>query len=352
MASRSRTATPRIRTSERATFKRCRWRWWQAYREGLKPRRTKPALLFGEWVHVALARWYCGPGPKRGPHPAETFKDIATAQEQFFKTQEATEEEAAKYEDLYDLGIVLLEEYINTYGRDDSWHIISPEQTFRFGISWPEVRDRPWVPHHWFDRKLLALYIGTFDLVYLDLVNELIWLGEHKTARSIGTDHLALDEQAGSYVSIAARSLAKQGLLRKGQRIHGIMYNFLRKGLPDPRPRNEDGYCLNKDGSISKVQPKPLFLRHPVPRTSAARRNQLIRIQDDATVMEAVRRGYEPVTKTPHWSCARFCEFFDICRLHEEGGNWEDLRDVQFTVEDPYADHRKSADDTPTFEFG
>lgn len=345
--------TPHIRTSERGTFKRCRWRWWQAYREGLKPKRTKPALLFGEWVHVSLARWYCGPGAKRGPHPAETFSKTATALEHFFKTEEATEEEVAKYEDLYDLGIVLLDEYIKEYGRDEHWHIISPEQTFRFGISWPEVTDRLWVPHDRFDRKLLALYIGTFDLVYLDLVNELIWLGEHKTAKSVSVDHLVLDEQAGSYVSIAARSLIKQGLMKPGQRIHGINYNFLRKGLPDPRPRDEAGYCLNKDGSRSKVQPKPLFLRHPVPRTSVARRNQLLRIQDDAISMEAVRIGHEPVTKTPHTSCARFCEFFDICRLHEEGGNWEDLRDVQFTVEDPYADHRrKSTDDSPTFEFG
>jgi len=340
------TRTPHVRTWERNRFKRCRWAWWQSCREGLKPKRTKPALLFGEWVHVALARWYCGPGLKRGPHPAETFKEVAVAQEHFFKVADATEEELAKYEDLHSLGIVLLEEYVNHYGIDDSWHIISPEQTFQFGVSWPE-----WL-EYLKDRPLLAEYDGTFDLVYLDLINDLIWLGEHKTAKSVGTDHLVLDEQAGSYVSVAARTLAKQGLLRKGQRIHGINYNFIRKGKPDERPKDAQGYYLNKNGSRSKVQPKPLFIRHPVQRTSAARRNQLLRIQDDIGLMELVRRGYEPITKTTHHSCARFCEFFDICRLHEEGANWTDLRDVSFTVQDPYADHRKSTDDTPTFEFG
>lgn len=375
---------PEVRGSEKQLFKRCPWAWNQAYRHGMRSKRTADPLWFGELVHIALAAWYCGPGLKRGPNPAETFARLAVEEEmRFFKTEDATEEDRARYTDLRELGATMLQGYVDRYGRDDSWHVISPEQTFSFNIPFPE--------HGWEDetREFLARYVGTYDLVYRDLTSDWIWLGEHKTAKTIRVDHLPLDDQAGPYFATARRTLLNQGLIRPSDHFKGIMYNFLRKALPDLRPVDSEGYACNKPtkadyitaiqahqpdaltgkesleklahiaealkvqvlGERSKVQPSPLFKRHPVPRTRAEQKSQLQRMQDDLVVMEMTRRGEIPITKTTHWSCAKLCDFYDICRLHEHSGNWKELRSVSFRVEDPYAAHRKSTDEMGTFEL-
>lgn len=336
---------PDIRTSERVTWKRCQQRWWWSYREGLKPKGTvSDALAFGEWVHVAFAAWYCGPGKARGPEPVETFKLIADDALRMIKTKDATEEKVAEYTTLADLGVVLLEEYIQRYGRDEQMLMIQPEKTFRLDIPFPD----------WYGettRKVLARYVGTVDGVYRDAATGLLWLIEHKTAKTIRIDHLPLDEQAGSYWAIIVRSLLAEGLIKPNEKLKGIMYNFVRKGLPDARPVDAQGYSLNKDGSRSKVQPAALFKRHPVTRTRAERASQLLRIQTDAAQMELARTGEIPLSKTPHWSCARLCEFSEMCKLHEASGNWQEYKRLMFRTEDPYADHRKSTEDVGSFEF-
>lgn len=380
---------PEVRGSERQLFKRCPWAWYQAYRQGLRPKRTADPLWFGELHHIALAAWY-HPGKKRGPHPAETFTKLAQDEEmRFFRTEDATDEDRAKYTDMRELGVTMLEGYVNLYGRDEAWEVLSPEKTFSFNVPFPG---------HWSDevRDYLARYVGTYDLAFRDLTTGWIWLGEHKTAKTIRTDHLPLDDQAGPYFATARNTLLKAGLMSPKEHFKGILYNFLRKGLPDGRPVDDKGYACNKPvkadyllafeqssinpkqlehwgispkakleelqqwadhaglvvlGERSKVQPAKLYLRHPVTRTRAEQKTQLQRIQDDLVLMEMARRGEIPITKTTHSSCARFCNFYDMCRLHETSGNWKELRSIAYRVEDPYAAHRKSTDEIATFEF-
>lgn len=370
---------PQIRTSERVLFKRCKQAWWWAYREGLKPKRAKTALQFGEWYHVALAAWYL-PGLKRGPHPAETFARIADADMVYIKTQDATEEEVAEWTDLKTLGVTMLEGYVDSWGLDERWEVIEPERTFTFDIPWPE-----W----WGEdvRALLARYVGTYDLVIRDLATGWIWIIEHKTAKTIRVDHLPLDEQGGTYYAIASRALRKAGLISSKEVVKGVLYNFSRKALPDLRPKDPQGYATNKPekrhyiaalegqveglarmslaqlesaaaaldvpvlGDRSKTQPSPLFHREPMPRTRAELRSQLVRIQNDAGTMEVYRRGELPITKTTHWSCAKLCDFYQMCRLHETSGNWQDIRNIAYRVEDPYAAHRKSTEEIGSFEL-
>lgn len=337
---------PQIRAnSEGVLFDRCQQAWWWAYREGLKPKGSvSDALAFGQWVHAALAAWYVGPGLKRGPHPAETFKLVADEGIRHFKTTEPTDEEAAKYTDLLSLGIAMLEGYVQLYGRDEKMLIIQPEKTFSFSMPFPA-----W----WGEatRTVMANAVGTVDNVYRDAETGWLWLDETKTAKSIRTDHLSLDTQAGRYWAIIARSLINEGLIKPNEKLKGIRYNFLRKGMPDPRPVDDQGYALNKDGSRSKAQPAALFKRHPVPRTRAARVNILTRMQDQAAKMEMHRSGELPLGKTPHWSCSRFCDFFRMCQLHEDGGNWEEYKGLMFNVVDPYADHRKSTEEPWSFDL-
>lgn len=382
-----------LRTSERALFQRCQWAWWQAIMEGLVPRGSVAThFWFGTGVHLALALWYCGPGTKRGPHPAETWLKYAEKELHFIKSKKDLDEGTEqKYIDSRELGEVMLNGYVEKYGRDEHMYIIQPEQTFSLDIPWPDPR--PALFAH-IKRMLLTRYVGTYDLVWRNLVNDWLLLEEHKTAMTVRTDHLTLDNQGGSYWTMAYRTLLRAGLIKPGDRLRGIEYNFLRKALPDPRPTDAEGYYLNKPlkadyiaaieaerqkmpgkrpgsswigppltgketlamlqeiankidvqvlGARSKVQAQPLFERHIIHRTSKERRTQLVRIQQEAMGIEVVRSGILPPTKSPTRSCSWDCMFFTMCELHEQGGDWESFRDLQFRRRDWYADHRQKS---------
>lgn len=383
---------PILRTSERSAFKRCPAKWWWAYREGLKPRGAeKTPLWFGTLVHIALADWYL-PGTKRGPHPAETFKRLAGDAVTSIKVQDADEETLAQYVDGVELGVKMLEGYVAKYGTDPQWHFISAEQAFQLPVPWPSGdRQLLWEVE---DGEIMLTYAGTFDGVYRDLSTGRFELLETKTAKAIVTSHLTLDDQAGSYWAVASYVLRKQGLLKEGENITSINYNFLRKALPDDRPRDAEGYATNKpiklhyinamrekavvtdDGSRavidaktlgklkledlatlaersdltvlgdrSKQQPTELFHREQVHRTRPERRTQLERIQNEALHMQAVRERMLPVIKRPTRDCTWDCDYFTMCELQERGGDWKTHRQVAFIQLDPYADHRKSTDD-------
>lgn len=324
---------PLIRTSERRTFKECPWAWWQIWREGLKPRGAEADhFWFGTGVHLALAEWYSGPGLVRGPHPVETWLEYVGEEERDMRLK--GHDEDAKFVDAKALGESMLTRYVEVYGEDESWEVIQPEMPFQIQI-----------PYRKKDGTM-AIYAGTIDLVYRDLETGGIKLGEHKTAANISVTHLQIDDQAGAYWAIASKILQEKGVLRRGDIIEGITYNFLRKVFPDDRPVNKLGQKLNKDGSVSKRQPKPEFERHHVERSQRERRTQLLRIQNEATWMDLARRHPDSIMKSPRYDCARRCQLYTLCELNERGGNaWLEYREAMFVRKDPYADHRKSAEE-------
>lgn len=380
--------TPILRTSERRAFKRCQRRWWWGWREGLKPVGAESTpLWFGTGIHLGLAEWYLPgmskrSGVNRGPHPAETFEAFAGDAMRSVKVATATEERVAQYEDGSRLGVILLEEYVKHWGRDESWSFIQAEKTFSLDIPWPGAdRQSLYVVDE--QTGSLVQYKGTYDGVYRDLVDGRIKLLETKSAKAIQLTHLTLDDQAGSYWAVASHTLRAEGLIKPDESIAGINYNFLRKALPDDRPTDAEGYACNKPkkedytktfagwgstadyskftlanleaeaksrkltvlGERSKVQPSPLFVRELVHRTRPERQTQLRRIQDEAVQMQAIRDGLLPMTKNPNRDCSWDCDFFGICELEERQGDWRALAKIAYRVEDPYSDHRKSAED-------
>lgn len=326
-----------IRTSERLAFRRCRQKWWWAWREGLRPPFAAGSLWFGEGIHVALAAYY-GKGGKRGPHPAETFDAWVGEERRRIFTMPNPKVDETEIVDAKELGLAMLNSYVEHYENDAGLKFIVTEQPFQMTLD-----------HKSSVAQLLGSsvvgtfdYCGTFDGVFRDEDGK-PWLIEHKTAKSIETGHLPLDDQAGSYWMVATNVLRKLQLIKPTEELEGIRYNFLRKALPDSRPTNADGMALNKDGSVSKVQPAPFFQREDVFRFAAERKVQLERIRDEALEMALVKNGVLPVTKNTTKDCRWDCPFFNMCQLHEAGDDWKDYRDMMYTVEDPYKDHRKSA---------
>lgn len=373
-----------MRTSERHSLKHCSQQWYWSQVEGLRPNRSSTPLWFGSAVHEALAAWYLK-GVKRGPHPAETFVSVLDADRSMLVFDEDDESE---YVSAIELGTDMLNRYVEEYGQDESWDVIAVEQKGSIILSRPEMKifgqTRPKVAR-W------MRYNFTWDGVYRDLEDGQIKLMEHKTAASIVTTHLPMDDQAGSYWAIANRTLQKSGVLGEGDSIVGINYNFLRKALADTRPRNADGHYTNKPvkadyieqitaratagqlklygtptdkmtlkaleeiadsiglevlGEVSKVQPPAFFERHLVYRSNAEREKQIRRIQDEGVFAEAYRKGFLPLTKTPDKMACNWCQFKRMCELDEQGDQYavEAFKETMFHIEDPYTVYKKGTE--------
>lgn len=327
----------RLTTSERISWARCPQQWWWAYREGFTPRTPdRGARWFGAGVHEVLAQWYLE-GKRRGLRPDVAFAKWIGSERDWPLPSSVTED---WNDDVFvgagELGKAMLLSYYKTYGTDDQWDIIFTEQ---FGeVLIPQENGDASEP--------LALYSFVFDGVLF--WEGQYWLLEHKTAARIMTIHLPHDEQAGSYWLLAEIFLKSIGVMGKKAKLAGIIYNFLRKAMPDTRPRTPGGAYLNQDGSVSKRQPAPFFVRpDPVERSRGERRSILANIQKQAGVMLAQREGDIPLWKNRTRECV-FCDFYAMCQLHDddpsETGPWTEYASAMFIRRDPYAyQRRKSA---------
>lgn len=327
-----------VRSHERMDYKRCPTKWYFHWRLGLVSKtKTFGALDLGTWMHNGLADWY-QEGTSRGGILAELVAHHSGVAITSAEREGATEAQLEKAEELQALALAMSDAYQTHYGGDLGVRVISAELPLEFTFPGSVLhRLKP-------------------DLVYVDL-NDDVWLMEHKTAASIRTEHLVLDDQARPYGAMAARSLERLGLLR-GRRFKGIMYNFMRKALPDEREANEKGQYLNKNGTVSKRQPPPLFVRHPVTMTKEGRRVTLERIRRETTEIVDVTRQLRTkrldpldLPKTPHRSCPRFCDYFTICHMQENGVDTQDFRKAQYIRQDPYLYDEDSTEDRATFEM-
>lgn len=389
---------PLLRQSERGVFKKCQWAWYQEYVRGIRPMVEKGMELaeFGTLVHVCLAEYYL-PGTKRGVHPAETWQKLAKDVIASIRTMEQQDDElVAKWEDFYTLGIELMVAYVDYYQGDPHWDILDAER--RFEVLIPDVR----VPRQVSQRGRrvytpIVKLVGTMDLCYRDLNQEdnkkrpIVKALDHKTIGRIEKNppHLIMDEQAGTYIAVATHTFREQGLIEKDEVVKGMEYNMIKRAALDTRPRDEQGLAHNQPqkkhyiaaldargmswsgdpmkkslaelaelasditvyGEVSADQDGGSFYRFFVPRTPTERQRQIVRISEEARVMDDVRHGRLPILKTPTKDC-RWCKFFDMCELDENGQLDDYFIETTMKKFDPYADHREDADNSKKVSDG
>lgn len=351
-AVRKRPPTPQLRTSERSTFKRCRWQWDRNYNDRVRPLREAPALRFGTLIHKALEERY-PPGIKRGPKPAQTFEKLYEADvKDAWDNWGFRADEDEEWHNAGELGVDMLEHFIEVYGRDEDWKVLGSEVTFKvpiYGMVVPE--QDAIVPAMPGDRgaKLLFHYVGTMDGVWQSRMDEGIRIVDWKTTKNDPTrlQHLILDEQATAYWTWGVDHLIAKKIIkpRQVEALDGMLYTFMRKAKRDARPRNAQGHYLNKDGSISKSQPPPYFHRELVYREEASREVARARVIEEWMEMTNFKHLPEErrlTIKTPGsgpMSHCNFCPFRDACELHEAGADWRDLMEVTMVSWNPYAAH-------------
>lgn len=336
-----------VRSSERKRFKRCVKAWYWEWRKGLVPRAAQfGALDLGTWMHTALANWY-QKGTRRNGDLREHFSIAADRAIGQAQVAGAPDHQLEIADELAVLGEQMAAYYQTFYGLDRDVYVLVAEIPLEFTIS---------------DASgIIAVHKIKPDLVFLNR-NRDLWLMEHKTAQSIRTEHLAIDDQARPYGAMSERALRQHPTLKVGDaRFKGILYNFLRKAIPDPRPTNDAGKYLNQDGSISKRQPPPLLYRHPVILTNRAKAIALRRIQQETLDITLTTRLIREkkispgnLPKTPHWSCPKHCQFWAMCKAEEEGADIRDMERSLYFRRDPYKydDEFGTTDEPPTFEMG
>lgn len=321
-----------LRTSERGTFKKCRWLWRREYMDLLKPKQDTPPLMFGSMVHLAFHPYY-KKGKRRGPHPTGLFeKAIETevkrvAKETGMRPHQIREDWADRIE----LGVAMLDNYIETYGKDEEWEVLATELPFQVPIQNPATS------------APLIVYTGILDLLMLHLPTGLKEIWDHKTTKAIQTKYLVMDDQTTSYWTYGVDALRAKRLIEPGENLNGLRFNFLRKAKPDEREFViEEGrkYFLNKDGSISKSQPPDYFKRHLVRRHNFEKERTRQRVLAEVADMERVRREPDAgAYKNPTQINCGSCWLLDICELHEVGADWQVALEQQTRTWDPYEAH-------------
>src|SRR5688500_10422913 len=334
LIAREHTDLPAVRSSERARYKRCQKAWYWAWRKGYVPRAHRfGALELGTWAHTALAQWYTSlrnPNARKIPTLLHHFRETSTLDIVEAERAKAPQYILDKAWELQALGEEMMKAYQNQYGRDEKLKIIGVEVPLSFLIPDPETDE------------IIAVHKFKPDAIFADEHDDL-WLMEHKTATSIQTGHLTIDDQARPYGAMSEHTLRKAGILVGARKFKGIMYNFLRKALPDSRPTNEKGQYLNQNGSVSKTQPPPLFLRKNITMTKQEKIITLRRVQAETVEItlktQALRSGaMHPnwLNKTPHKSCPKICEFFDMCEAEERGIDITGMQKTMFFRRNPY----------------
>lgn len=318
-----------VRTSERTSFKTCRQQWEWGYNQRWSAKRDKPALRFGTLVHAALAAYY-KPGRRRGPHPAKTLAKIYREQIEagmpplYMKGDETSDTKVEADE----FGVAILNHYVDVYGKDDRYEIIRPEQSFQLDVFHPRTG------------RYLFTYVSQMDAVMLDRHTGKKGLFEHKTSSTtepFGAP-LTLDEQASAYWTFGTMWLKATGQIAEDDDLDFMLYNFIRKAMPDPRPKNAEGQRLNKDGTVSKKQPPPFFRREQVMRGHEERVEVFRRALNEFREMQMVREGKLAVYKNPGKHCG-YCQFKDPCEVHEVGSDYQAILDNLFSKWNPYEEH-------------
>ena len=375
-----------LRNSERMEFKKCMAAWNWRYNVGIVPVFQKQdARFFGTAWHYVWEAMYSPPPGKDGftradidPHALwdDLMRDsyMKVSCDPFFD-----EDKEKEFVDAQELGHIMIRGQIDKWKLDPAWEVLAPEQRFRMKVPFNE-RQKAQGWEGFGGMTHITDIVGTFDMVIRDHTSgaPVPKIVDWKTTnRADNTKKLNIDDQCGTYMAVATKTMRNLGLIRPDEVIEDMIFSFARKGKP-PENVDENGtvrnlptiadYCsalnlsnadvkgMKKEalenlaatagikvwGAPSKNQGAPLFWREAVRRNRANRARSIERIADDAEAIMAVRSGRLPVLKSPSPSCA-WCDYADLCDIDEDGGDTEVFIQDVFKYDDPYADHRDGA---------
>jgi hypothetical protein len=283
-----------LHTSDRATFKECRrrWFWSSPAHSNLIPKQSVYGIYepfwFGNGIHYALEHYY-SPILREDPEVAfDTWYDIQwnggiIKEEELDQFSDRAPQPQADgtyyvkglsetlpnpedpmYENLHQIGLGMMRFYKEYAAREDDFTVISSEHTFSVPILDPKTGealymfDTRTMPENWepgFDGNKYGPYQtegmdvggrtrimkqvharGRMDLIVQSNEYGHYVIMDHKTSKNAITEdyfeHTDLDEQCTTYIWAAELEAQLYDLPYK--EIKGIVYQALRKAYPQP----------------------------------------------------------------------------------------------------------------------
>lgn len=322
-----------IRTSDRGQFKKCRefWNFTSRIRMDYDYIPGIKALDFGTAIHKGMDVLY---NPETWGIDRSVTQQLALASfvetltQQRKRIEEAQgrvfdDEQRLDFQERRELGVGMLEHYFLWAPMQDAYlRPLFVEVEFEVPI--------PGLPGY--------VYQGRVDVIWEDIRDGTIWIGDHKTAAQFGDQsHLDLDQQCGSYGWALKHHL--------GLDVQGVIYNELRKKVPEPP-------AVLKNGRLSQNKSQnttpEIFIRTCIelgqnPKDYADfiqtlreegqeyfRRAQVHRTAKEYEILEQnIRLEALDMTQDPsiypnpsQWNC-RGCQFKTPCVMKQDGSDYQ-----------------------------
>lgn len=358
-----------IRTSDRIAFKQCRRKWGFSshLKKNLAPNNLAAPLWFGSAIHYALEDYH---GWNRFGHPREAFKAYCLATAQNYKRELPPDAQ-----EHYELGKAMMDYYIHywlgayprkpdaTYWEENAQTgLMEPQVEVNFEIPIPIDPERT---------PLLAQYVaalgadcvlyrGTIDRVAIDDFGHL-WIVEYKTAKMAQNTHFATDPQVTTYVWAAS--------LIYDRPVAGVIYQQFVKKMPNPPRLLNNGqistaanmitsYPLYKEaleamyGELKKSPAKNVEYMNRLMSSENDQRDRYI-IREN--IVRNTQQGHSeawkimmeledmlnpdlPLYPNPTRDCTRMCSFLTTCVNMDDGSDWEQLLEEQYSERDQDVD--------------
>lgn len=239
-------------------------------RKLINKRRQAPALTFGSAVHKALEIWYCSPleTRKRDTKACKDWQDNElqrlTIQTELHEVQAghgacarcgsiyAFLEMAAPLNDLPagdkrrpEMGLTILNNYFNTY-LTDNFTVVNDDLG--------PMTERMFSAELYQDKHCVIEYFGTVDVILKSSFSNQVYVCDHKTTTSLGSDFINRvypNFQYTGYVWLVRQN----GLDASSYYVNGIQVAKTKQDLlRQPWTLNETDYAEFKNAIVNSVQ--------------------------------------------------------------------------------------------------
>lgn len=268
----------------------CRLNWYWGYKSGYRPMRSSTALELGIGIHEALDQYY-----GHGEDPVRVFDEWST--NRIAQLEAVWEDDVDDLRKNRELGMAMLEGYVEHYKDIDDFDVLATEKTLRSRIPIPGTDE---LSDYWLVARL--------DGLVRDRSSGKLFSLEHKTFSRFDPSQMELDHQFTAQVWLGQQMAKELGL---DDAVAGVIYNGLRKQAPGPRVK------------------LPLFERHILYRTQKQIEVMLYRAYNQAKEFNSPDLAVYP--QPSHIRCS-YCDFRAPCTEYQRGGDFQFILDQQFSV--------------------
>lgn len=274
----------------------CRQKWQWQYPDGYTPILSNKNLEFGKGIHAALDHYYV-PDPDLEKDMIEYFSKWMDMRIKAIPGK--FDDNIEQFYGMKDLGIVMLEGYLEKWGGKEEFDVLATEKTLRRRLPVPDS-----------DKTVRCDVVSRLDGIVRCHITEKLFSLEHKTYQRYDPKGNDMDIQFTSQVWVGEKYAESLGL---DEPIVGVIYNGLRKQAPGPKVK------------------APLFVRQKIFRNQSEIQSFL----HSAYWMYKESRKWKIYPQPNAIECS-YCDYREPCTEKMRGGDYQFLLDHNYKKRRPY----------------